>query len=189
MRRSSQQTKAAILAAARDRFAAAGFEGATIRAIAADAGIDPAMVMRYYGSKDKLFAAAAEFDLRFPDLSGTDPARVGAAVVSHFLDRWEDDDTLVLLLRASTTNDEAARRMQQIFVAQVAPMVAALAPGAVAVRAGLLATQILGFALCRYVLRLPPIVNMSREQVVGWLGPTVQRYLFDAEAARPAGAG
>jgi AcrR family transcriptional regulator len=177
MRRSSQQTRAVILAAARDRFAKAGFEGATIRAIAADAGIDPAMVMRYYGNKDKLFAAAAQFDLRFPDLSHVDRAQVGAAVVSHFLDRWEGDEALIILLRSSTTNDEAAQRMHQIFVGQVEPMVATLAPAGAAVRAGLIATQILGMALCRYVLRLPPVADMSRDEIVAWLGPTIQRYL------------
>jgi AcrR family transcriptional regulator len=62
--RKSDRTRAAILTAARERFGADGYERATIRAIAADAAIDPAMVMRYYGNKEKLFAAAAEFDLR-----------------------------------------------------------------------------------------------------------------------------
>jgi AcrR family transcriptional regulator len=176
-RRSSEQTKAAILAAARERFAAAGFQGATIRAIAADAGIDPAMVMRYYGNKDKLFAAAAEFDLRFPDFSSVDRGRVGEAVVSHFLNRWEGDEALIVLLKSSATNTEAAQRMRQIFIAQIEPMVATLVPGQAALRAGLLATQILGFAFCRYVLRLPPIVGMSRDEIVDCLGPTIQRYL------------
>jgi len=63
MRRSSEETKAGILAAARERFGTVGYQAATIRAIAADARIDPSMVMRYYGNKEKLFAAAAEFDL------------------------------------------------------------------------------------------------------------------------------
>ena len=66
MRRSSVETKAVILAAARERFAESGFETATIRAIAADANIDPSMVMRYFGNKDQLFAAAADFDLAIP---------------------------------------------------------------------------------------------------------------------------
>jgi AcrR family transcriptional regulator len=70
-----------ILAAARERFAESGFERATIRAIAADANIDPSMVMRYFGNKDQLFAAAAEFDLQFPDLSGVDRSELGAALV------------------------------------------------------------------------------------------------------------
>jgi AcrR family transcriptional regulator len=177
MPRSSERTKAAILSAAREKFAAVGYEAATIRAIAAAADIDPSMVMRYFGSKDQLFAAAAEFDLRFPDLAAVDANRVGEALVSHFLDRWEGDEALVLLLRTSTTNAEAAQRMQHIFATQLAPTVARLAPSDADKRASLIATQILGLALCRYVLKLPPIAHMPREDVVAWVGPTVQRYL------------
>src|SRR5581483_12081414 len=99
--RRSDATRAAILTAARERFAADGYERATIRAIAADAGIDPAMVMRYYGNKEKLFAAAAEFDLDLPDLAAVRPQRLGATLVGHFLHRWERDDALVALLRAA----------------------------------------------------------------------------------------
>jgi AcrR family transcriptional regulator len=178
MRRSSDETKAAILAAARERFGGAGYQAATIRAIAADAGVDPAMVMRYYGSKDKLFAAAAEFDLRFPEFAHGDRAQVGRAVVRHFLERWEGDEALVILLRSSTTNGEAAQRMHQIFGTQLEPLIATLVPAEeVGLRAGLIATQILGMALCRFVLRLPPVVAMSRDEIVDWLGPTIQRYL------------
>jgi AcrR family transcriptional regulator len=178
MRRSSEETKAVILAAARERFGASGFQAATIRAIAADAGVDPAMVMRYYGNKDKLFAAAAEFDLKFPDFAGTDRTQVGRSLVGHFLERWEGDEALVILLRSSATNGEAAQRMQEIFGTQLQPLVARLVPpGQSGVRAGLIATQILGMALCRFVLRLPPVVEMTPDEVVGWLGPTIQRYL------------
>jgi AcrR family transcriptional regulator len=180
MKRSSAQTKEVILAAARDRFAASGFQGATIRAIATDAGIDPSMVMRYYGNKDKLFAAAAEFDLRFPDLSGVARNQLGAALVAHFLDRWEGDEALIVLLRSSTTNADAAQRMRAIFVAQLAPVVAPLAPDEPDSRAGLIATQILGLALCRFVLRLPPVVEMSNSEIVAVIGPTIQRYLTAA---------
>jgi AcrR family transcriptional regulator len=178
MRRSSDRTKAAILSAARERFGAAGFQGATIRAIAADAGVDPAMVMRYYGSKDKLFAAAAEFDLRFPDLSAIERKEVGRLMVRHFLERWEGDEPLVVLLRSSATNAQAAQRMHEIFGAQLEPLVASLAPAEeVATRAGLIATQILGMAWCRFVLRLPPVIDMTKDEIVEWLGPTIQRYL------------
>jgi AcrR family transcriptional regulator len=178
MRRTSQDTKAAILAAARERFGTAGFQAATIRAIAADAGIDPSMVMRYFGSKDQLFAAVAEFDLRFPDFTAMDRAQVGRSLVSHFLDRWEGDDALVILLRSSATNTDAAQRMQQIFSAQLQPLVASLAPAAESAwRAGLIATQILGVAWCRFVLQLPPVVTMTRAEIVDSVGPTIQRYL------------
>src|SRR5215213_11453234 len=106
--RRSDATKAAILRAAREQFASSGYQGATIRAIATAAGIDPAMVMRYFGNKEKLFAAAAEFDLRLPDLSDMPRKDVGAALVEHFLNRWEDDETLMALLRTGVTNEAAA---------------------------------------------------------------------------------
>ena len=179
MRRSSVETKAVILAAAKDRFAESGFERATIRAIAADANIDPSMVMRYFGSKDQLFAAAADFDLQIPDLSGLDPADVGARVVDYFMERWERDEALVVLLRSSTSNEEAANRMREIFAEQLMPAIAALNPVRPERRASLVASQMLGLALCRYVLRLRPIVEMTHEEIVSWLGPTIQRYLSE----------
>ena len=172
----ADQTKAVILAAARERFAESGYEAATIRAIAADANIDPSMVMRYFGNKDRLFAAAAEFDLRFPDLSDVGPDELGHALVSHFLARWEDDDALVVLLRSATTNAEAAQRMTDIFAAQLLPAIGKFVTNDAPRRAGLIATQVLGMALCRFVLRLPPVVAMSRDELIDWLGPTLQRY-------------
>ena len=177
--RRSDATKAAILAAARERFATDGYEKATIRAIAADAAIDPAMVMRYYGSKEKLFAAAAEFDLRLPDLTTLPRGSAGKALVKHLLERWESDDTLKALLRAAVTNEAVAARMRAIFAGQLGPAIAAFCGDAATAgtRAGLIASQALGLALCRYVLRLPPVVAMERAEVIGWLGPTFQRYL------------
>ncbi|MBO3752018.1 TetR family transcriptional regulator [Streptosporangiaceae bacterium NEAU-GS5] len=179
--RRSDATRATILQAARQRFAMDGYERATIRAIAADARIDPAMVMRYFESKEKLFSLAVEFDLRLPDLTAVPRDQVGAAMVGHFLDMWEADDTLQVLLRTGVTNDAAAERMRSIFAAQLAPMIVeftgepALAPN----RAVLVGSQVLGMALCRYILKLPPAVAMSREEIVGWLGPTLQRYLTE----------
>ena len=177
--RRSDGTRAAILTAARERFAADGFERATIRAIAADAGIDPSMVMRYYGSKDKLFAAAADYDLRLPDLDGVPRDELGAVLVGHFLRRWEGDETLMALLRAAVTNEAAAERMRGIFGAQLGPVVAKITGGAPDAprRAGLVATQMLGFALCRYVLKLSPVVALDRDEAIAWLAPTIQRYL------------
>ncbi len=180
--RRSDATKSAILAAAREQFAAVGYQAATIRAIATAAGIDPAMVMRYFGNKEKLFAAAAEFDLRLPDLSDLPRKEVGAALVEHFLNRWEGDETLMALLRTAVTNEAAAARLQEIFATQMAPLIAKLSGEprpAAAARAGLIATQILGLALCRYVLRLPPVVGLTRPDIVRRVGATVQAYLYE----------
>ena len=181
--RRSDATKAAILAAAREHFAARGYDAATIRAIAAAAGIDPALVMRYFGTKEKLFAVAAEFDLRLPDLRAMPKRAVGAALVEHFLDRWEGDETLMALLRTAVTHEAAAERMRSIFASQLVSTVARLSGESrtrVATRAGLISTQMLGLALCRYVLKLPPVMGIGRAELVRRLGPTIQGYLFDA---------
>ncbi|HYU85057.1 MAG TPA: TetR family transcriptional regulator [Kribbellaceae bacterium] len=177
--RRSDRTRAAILAAARERFAADGYERATIRAIAADAAIDPAMVMRYYGSKEKLFAAAAEFDLRLPDLTKVPREDVGAVLVRHFIERWEDDETLMALLRAGVSHEAARERMRAIFGSQLGPVAARLTGGGpdTAVRAGLAASQMLGIGLCRYVLALDPVASMTTDELVAWVAPTLQRYL------------
>lgn len=171
-------TRANILTAARERFAAEGFERATIRAIAADAGIDPALVMRYYGNKAGLFAAAADFDLHLPDLTAVPKKNVGVTLVDHLITRWEDDESLKVLLRAATTHDVAAERVRTIFAGQTAPAIAAVCPDpkSAPTRAGLITSQFLGFALCRYLLQLPPVVAMRHTDIVKWLGPTVQRY-------------
>ncbi len=175
--RRSDATKRTILAAARERFAVDGYERATIRAIAADAGIDPAMVMRYFGTKEKLFTAAAEFDLRLPDLTAVPREELGRRLAAHVIDRWDGDETLMALLRAAVTNPAAAERMREIFAAQLGPAVHAIAPDDAPARAGLVATQVLGVALTRYVLRLPPVTAMDRDTFVAWVGPTLQRYL------------
>ncbi|MEU8821697.1 TetR family transcriptional regulator [Actinoplanes sp. NPDC048796] len=188
--RRSDGTRAAILKAARERFAADGYERATIRAIAADAAIDPSMVMRYYGSKERLFAAAAEFDLRLPALEDVPPEQVATVLVGHFLERWEGDETLMALLRAGVTNPAAADRMREIFAAQLVPVAERLSPDRPRIRAGLVASQILGLALCRYVLRLPPLVAMERAELVDWTAPAVRHYLSGTVAEETqAGSG
>src|ERR1700755_154838 len=85
----SHRTKAAILKAAQELFAEQGYERATVRDIAARAAIDPAMVIRYFGSKEGLFAQATAFDLKLPDLAGIPTDEIGATLVAHFIDIWE----------------------------------------------------------------------------------------------------
>lgn len=180
--RKSEATRAAILAAAREQFAASGFQATTVRGVAAAAGIDPALVMRYFGNKEGLFAAAAEFDLRLPDLQGVPRDGIGEVLVQHFLDRWEGDEALMALLRTAASNEAATQRLQQVFAGQLVPLIVRLTGEprpAAAQRAGLVATQILGLALCRFLLRLPPVVALKPAEIVRRIGRTVQSYLFD----------
>ncbi|GAA2599167.1 TetR family transcriptional regulator [Streptomyces tubercidicus] len=177
--RRSDVTRAAILAAARDRFAADGYERATIRAIARDAAIDPSMVMRYYGNKAGLFAAASEIEVHAPDLSHFPRDEAGARLVRHFVERWECDETLTAMMRVGVTNEAGAERMRGVFADQIEPVLAAVCPvpEEAPTRAALISSQILGMALCRYVLHIPPAVGLSRDELIAWLAPTVQRYL------------
>ena len=122
-------TRDAILAAARERFAADGYERATIRAIAKDAGIDPSMVMRYYGNKEGLFAAAVSIDLSMPDPGSLLRQDVGRALVAHFLGMWEENEVLTALLRVGVTNRAGAERMQGVFRDQLMPVAREVCPG------------------------------------------------------------
>ncbi|MEU0210550.1 TetR family transcriptional regulator [Streptomyces canus] len=179
VRRRSDATRTAILAAARERFAADGYERATIRAIAKDARIDPSMVMRYYGNKEGLFAAAVSVELELPEPGSLPRHDIGRALVTRFLDLWEENEVLTALLRVGATNQAGAERMQGVFREQVMPVALRVCPDPeqAPARAALAATQLLGLALTRYVLRFPPTVALTREEIVAWLAPTVQRYL------------
>ena len=178
----SQRTRAAILAAAREQFATHGYDRVSIRAVAAQAEIDPAMVIRYFGSKEGLFAEVVDVDLMLPDLRGIARTDLGARLTEHFLERWEGglgDDVLVILLRSAVTHPRVAERLQEVFVEQVAAALRPLAPpGEGDRRAGLVASQLLGVALTRYLLRLPAIADRPREDLLADVAPTVQRYLF-----------
>jgi AcrR family transcriptional regulator len=179
--RRSDATRAAILEAARRRFAADGFRRATIRSIAADADIDPSMVMRYYGSKDGLFAAAVDVELDLPDLAAADPDTVGELLTRQFLALWEHpptDEILLTLLRSAVADDAVVEKVQQVFAGQVAPAVRRFGdPADASRRAGLVVSQLLGLALTRYVLRLPPVLALTPAEVVAEVAPTIQRYL------------
>lgn len=173
-----------ILDAARKIFAAEGYEGTTIRAVAADASINPSLVIRYFGSKEGLFAAIATLDFKADALALVTPEQLGEALVDHVLDLWEDKHdgaALAAMMRASITNDTARERVVAQFTSQIAQVFAIIGPKAFAA-APFVATQILGLTMARYVWRIPPVTALSRATVVERVGQTVQRYLDEAKA-------
>ncbi|MBL0923406.1 MAG: TetR/AcrR family transcriptional regulator [Sphingomonadaceae bacterium] len=177
----SRRTREAIFIAARRRFAAHGYDGASVRDIAADAGIDPALVIRYFGSKDALFAEASDFKLDLPPLDSKMRGRAGEYMVQNFLDIWEGPDAggaFTVLLRSAASNEAAAAKLREVFATQVIPSVAALAgtEGAQQ-RAGLITSHMLGLAMSRYILKLPPVVSMPPEMIVTHVGRAIQIYL------------
>lgn len=182
--RNAQATRSAILRSAQDEFAAVGYERATIRGIATKAAIDPAMVMRYYGSKEELFARAVEMDLQLPDLRTVRRTQLGRTIVQLLLDRWGASDALAVMMRAAMTNEVAAGRLESVFTDQVEVMIAAVVPADEVVdRAALVATQLVGLAVLRFVVRLEPVAQMDQAAIVARIGPTIQRYLTAPLAA------
>ena len=188
--RRSLETKAAILAAARARFSVEGYRSTTIRAVARDAGIDPALVMRYFGSKAELFARATDIDLRVPDLTDSPAGGHGERLVEHFLARWDGEnpegEVLLILLRSATTDAAAAASLRELFARQLVPALRPLVAdeSELSQRAGLVASQMLGLALTRSVLELPPVAAMAPRVIAANVGATIQRYLY--EPLRPS---
>ncbi|HTU96703.1 MAG TPA: TetR family transcriptional regulator [Solirubrobacteraceae bacterium] len=176
----SEGTRRTILDAARALFAARGYEQTTIRAVAGQAGIDASMVMRYFGSKAGLFAAAATRDLDPPDIAGVPARGRGEALVRHFVNRWEVDpseDMLVFLLRTAVTDGSVAEQLQTTFDRIVVGPLTALDYPDAERRAALIGSQLMGLALCRYILQLQPLASLSGDEIVAGLAPAIQRYL------------
>lgn len=176
----SDRTRAAIESAARALFERQGYDRTTVREIAAAANIDPALVIRYFGSKEALFSRVAAPGLGLPDLSAVDRRRIGETLVGHFLDLWEGDalgGAMPVLLRSAASNEAAADRLKQVFATQVMPAIATAGKASTAsLRAGLVSSQLLGLAMTRYILKLPPVVAMDRDTIVREVGATIQRY-------------
>jgi AcrR family transcriptional regulator len=176
----SEGTRRAILDAARAMFAAQGYELTTIRAVAARAGVDASMVMRYFQSKAGLFTAAVTMDFQVVDLASVPASRRGELLVRHFISRWEDparDDELIAMLRTGVTSESVAAQLQGIVSHQLAGPIAALGDEQAAERGMLIAAQLLGVALCRYILRFEPLASLPVDDVVTAVAPSVQRYL------------
>ncbi len=178
----SAGTRGAILSAAKRLLAEQGYEAMTIRAVAGEVGVDPSMVMRYYGNKAGLFSAAVETDLLLEKVPLKPRAQLGVALARHFLSRWEgdlSDDALALLLRSAVTNSEAADRMRHIFNSQVTTFVRTCVDDETDAqrRAGLIGSQLMGLALARFVLKLPPVVAMDTDDLVDSVAPVLQHYL------------
>jgi hypothetical protein len=124
----------------------------------------------------------AQIELLLPDLRSIDRDKVGETLALHYLKVWEAETGqggLPVLLRSAASNERAAAHMRETFRKQVVPMVASIdGKGSAADRAALVASQLLGMALCRYVLKMPPLVAMPREKLVKEIGRTLQRYLM-----------
>jgi AcrR family transcriptional regulator len=175
--RNAAETRADILAAARERFGNDGYERTTLRAVAGDVGVDAALVIRYFGSKQDLFAAAADFSIELPDLSEVEPDRLADALLGRFFAVWEYDGTFLALLRSAMTSPTAADAMRKVFATQVAPALRTVTPDHPFERAGVLGALVIGLATTRYVLVNPAVTNLSHDQLVAWTRPVIKQIL------------
>jgi AcrR family transcriptional regulator len=175
--RNASQTRADILLAARRRFGAEGYERTTLRAVAGDVGVDAALVIRYFGSKQNLFAAAADFSIELPDMSNVDPDEVAGILLPRFFAVWEEDETFLALLRAAMTSDVAADTLRRVFAEQVAPKLITATPDHPVQRIGLMGAFVIGLATTRYILQNPPIASLSREELSRWAAPVIRHLL------------
>jgi AcrR family transcriptional regulator len=178
-------TREAILGAARESFTASGYDRASIRDIARRAGVDPALVHHYYGSKHELFSAAIELPIDIASVIGTvlrgERERVGERIVALLLSVWDnrrDRSPLVALVRSAVTSEDAARMLRE-FLASVlfARLAEALEAPDVPLRASLAASQIMGLLITRYIVRVEPIASAPAPVLIAAIGPNLQRYL------------
>lgn len=178
-------TKGQILQAARAEFAAKGFDRTTMRAVATAAGVDPALIHHYYGTKEDLFVAAMElpFDPRVmvPLIIGPGIDGLGERLVRTFLGVWdapESRERILGLVRSAVTVDSAAA-MARNFLDHVllGPVAEAIGGDNARLRVTLVGSHLLGLALARYVLELEPLASATTQEIVERVGPTLQRYL------------
>jgi AcrR family transcriptional regulator len=182
-------TREKIVAAARTHFSEAGYDGATIRGIAAAAAVDPALVLHYFGSKEGVFKAAVNFPVDpsefLPRLLASGLDGLGERLVRFFLETWDSPSgsPLLGLIRSVVSSEVAASLLRDFVTREVlGPLARALELDHPQLRASLAGSQLIGLAMLRYVVKLEPLASASHDEVARWLGPTVQRYLTDPAA-------
>ncbi|MGH2697910.1 MAG: TetR family transcriptional regulator [Actinomycetota bacterium] len=182
-------TRSEILAAAKRAFAGNGYERATIRGVAREAGVDPALVHHYFGNKRQLFVEAMELPANpaafIEELLTTgEPHDLGERMVGFMLRVWDDEELrqpLVAMVRAAMSDDQAAAMIREFITTEIiGRIVRAARSDHQELRATLLGSQVIGLLIMRYIIKLEPLASADRDTVAGAVGPTFQRYLTGA---------
>jgi AcrR family transcriptional regulator len=191
-RPAGEDTRGVILEAARGEFAARGYEGTTIRGIARAAGVDPRLVHHYFEGKQDIFVAALDLPARPQDLvplilgDPADLSGVGERVVRFFFSVWDTPigrERIVALLGAAVGGEAAARMLREFLLTELfGPIAASIPTPQAQLRATLVASQMIGLAVMRYVIRVEPLASAGVDELVPLIAPVIQRYLTIAPA-------
>ncbi|TMF85782.1 MAG: TetR/AcrR family transcriptional regulator [Chloroflexi bacterium] len=187
-------TRDKILAAARSHFTDVGFDGATIRGIAAAAKVDPKLILHYFESKEGIFVAAVDFPfdpaVAIPPLLAPGLDGLGSRLVRFFLETWESPagSPMLALIRSVVSSERAATLLRGFVTREVlARLARILELDQPHLRATLVGSQLVGLAMLRYVVKVEPLASAPVARVAAWIGPTLQRYLTDPAATRSEG--
>jgi AcrR family transcriptional regulator len=181
-RAGSTESREKILAVARLAFPANGYAGTSLRGIARDAGVDPSLVVQYFGSKAGLFAAAVEWpfdaDRVAAEVHDVPPAEVGYYMARVFLEHWDRDEErnpIISSIYAALADPAAAAMLREFITANLAlPVVTRAGGDRPQLRASLLASQLIGFGLSRYVLSFEALASTPSQELVAILGAMLQ---------------
>lgn len=184
-------TREAIAQAARRQFAALGYDRATIRSVAAEAGVDPALVVHYFGSKQRLFLAAVDLPFNVNDLvqrlEDGPREQVGERVARFALEVLDDPDARARwtgMIRAAASDPDAAAVLREVVTERIfEPLAEALGSDDARLRANLASSQMVGLVMARYVIGIEPLASAGAETLIAAIAPTLQRYL-----AQPLGS-
>jgi AcrR family transcriptional regulator len=185
-RRGSPDTREAILEVARRLFSDKGFDATTVRAIASDAGVDPAMIHHYFGTKEELFrqSLSIPFDptTEIPKIVAEGSEHAGANLIRMFVRVWDSPlgGAAAAMIRSAMSNEWTTRLLREFVTTQILRKVAAelkLDPAEAPLRVSLVASQLAGLAMMRYIIKLEPLASLEVEDLVKAVGPNVQRYI------------
>jgi AcrR family transcriptional regulator len=178
-------TREAITQAARRQFSELGYDRASIRSVAAEAGVDPALVVHYFGSKQRLFLAAIELPFEVGDLVErleTGPReQVGERVARFALEVLGNPDARARwtgMIRAAASDHDAAGLLREVLTQRIfEPLAKALGSEDAQLRANLASSQMVGLVMARYIIAIEPLASADAETVASAIAPTLQRYL------------
>jgi AcrR family transcriptional regulator len=178
-------TREAILAVACRRFATRGYDATSLRSIAAEAEVDPALLIHYFGTKEELFAAATGLPAGLPERFGglaalptEDRVRALVGTYLQLVDSDKSRNAILALVRSAVSHDRAAAMLREFLAAELLPVIGGLTGHADArLRASLVAAHLIGIAVLRHVLRVEPLARATPEEIIALAAPAIEQYL------------